>query len=198
MIKNLVFVWIPKTAGTSTFNAMSEKYKMSLFIENYREFKNEGNATFAHLDIISLIKDGIISKEYFSNTKFFTIVRNPYDRFVSLFNDYKKSCRISPSTTLREFAWAMKHFTRKPGLFNVLDHSQCASQNDWIFNGIEILKFENLTVELKEKFNIDSLPHLNKTSVMAWQEYYGKDDSAKLVSELYKDDFLTLDYSLNI
>lgn len=195
---NICFVWIPKTAGTSVYTLMSEKLDMKLYIENYQSFNNEGNVTFAHLDVIQLIKNRTIKKEYFDNTLFFSVVRNPYDRFVSLFYDYKKSRRIAPHTTIREFAWAMKQFTRKPGLYNVLDHSQASSQISWLFPGIKILKYENLYEEMKREFSLEDIPHENKGIGSFWRDEFQNDDAKKLITELYYDDFTLLNYDIEI
>jgi hypothetical protein len=92
----MIFCWIPKCAGTSIYNTLKEKVGMKLYLDNYREFDNQGPVTFGHLSLKHLLREGIISKEFYQKRYVFTVVRNPYSRFVSLWKDFKRSHRIAP------------------------------------------------------------------------------------------------------
>ena len=160
---------------------------MKLYLEdNIHEFKNEGDACFGHFDVNLLIKLRTISKEYWQNTKAFTVVRNPYDRFISLYHDFLQSGRIYPNTTVRKFATILPTLTRTPGYYNVKDFSQTSSQINWIFEGVEIKRFEDI---------IKALPHLNKSTDKPYLEYYDS-ELLKMVTDLYYDDLTVLNYPI--
>lgn len=190
---NNLFIWIPKTGGTSIYNSLSTKINMQIYIDNYYTFNNTGNVTFGHADVGCLLSNQIITKEYWQNSNKFTVVRNPYSRFVSLYNDFKKSKRINGNTTLKEFANVISHFTRKPGLFNVMDYSQAASQVSWLLPGVEVYRLENIT-KLNRDFNL-KISHENRTTFDDWLNYYCQ-ETLKMVTDIYYDDFALLNYDI--
>lgn len=177
-----LFIWIPKTAGTSVLNAFPG---MRTFLGNYKEFDNKGDVTFGHLDAKELLKQGVISNEYWQQTYKFTVVRNPYDRFISLFKDFKRSGRIHPKMSEVRFAHTLLYVTRKPGIYNTLDFSQCASQIEWVLPGVDIKRFEDLELPT----------HLNRSHRRPWEKYYNS-ELAYLVTTLYLDDLITLNYNI--
>lgn len=183
----MIFVWIPKTGGSSQFSEL-QKTGMKLYLEdNLHEFRNEGDACFGHFDVKLLSRNRVISKEYWEANKAFCVVRNPYDRFVSLYHDFLKSGRIFPDTTIRKFATILPTLTRKPGYYNVRDFSQTASQVEWIFPGVEIKRFEEIT---------KALPHLNRSTEKPYMTYYNN-ELLKMVTNLYYDDFTLLGYTIH-
>lgn len=179
-----LFVWIPKTAGTSLVKSIPG---IKIFTSNYADFDNTGNVTFGHCDVKLLLKHGIISAEYWRRSFKFTVVRNPYDRFISLYNDYKRSGRIALSMTMLQFAHGLLHVTRKPGMFNVMDFSQCASQHEWLAPDVTVIKFETIAGLLPVKENASNRK--------LWQHYY-KPELIKLVNELYRDDLILFNYEI--
>lgn len=192
MNKNLLFIWIPKTGGTSVFSLLKASHNMRIFMDDYRTFDNTGSVTFGHLSPRHLVAEKVITKDYWDSCFPFTVIRNPYSRFVSLWGEYKKSRRIHPDTTLAEFAVAIGQSTRQPGLYNVRDHSQASSQVSWITPGMFTLRFETLHDDIKEAFGLD-VPHLNKGSYGDCMSLF---DSAtqRLVADIYYDDFVMLKY----
>lgn len=191
-MKYLLFIWIPKTAGTSVYTALKEKRGIQLYLDNFREFDNIGSASFGHLCPKALLKSNIISQKYWQEAQKFVIVRNPYDRFVSLWKDHKRSSRIFPDTTLRQFAFSCLNLDNKPGLYNTLHYSQCAAQVEWILPGVEILRFEDMPDNLKS-IGLDSIPHENKGSDGDYLKEYDV-ETIELVTKLYREDFATLNY----
>lgn len=183
----MIFIWIPKTGGTSLYEEKLQKEGMYLFTQNYHLFNNIGSVTFGHACIKTLLKEGIIKKDYWDTQEKFCVVRNPYDRFISLYHDFLRSKRLSQDTTPSQFAQALKHLTRKPGMYNALDFSQCASQVDWFVPGVEIKRLENIGQELP-KINENKLPK---------EDYYNKFSGLrKMVTDLYYDDFTLLNYTV--
>lgn len=185
---NTLFIWIPKTAGTSFYSVLKEELGMKLYTENYNLFNGEGSVSFGHACIGSLMNANILKPEYVKNTEMITVVRNPYDRFVSLFNDYKRTGRIPPTFTQFDFANTLRTMKRKPGLYNSIEFSMCANQTDWIVLDSVIITLEELNDFVKDMFSID-LPTLNcsKDNIL--------DENCKdIVGELYNKDFCLLDY----
>ena len=200
MKEPILFIWIPKNAGTSTYTALNNRYGMKLIIDNYHKWDNKGNVTFGHADVTQLLSMKTISQEYWRSASKFVIVRNPYDRFVSLWQDFIRSNRIKPDTTLASFAHSMLHMTRKPGLFNVMDFSQCASQVDWIPIDAKILRYETIRNELLFEFKAYP-PFMNvNDGVYSGLEFEDKfnmlydKETALMVAELYYEDFTVLGY----
>lgn len=200
---NKLFIWIPKTGGTTIFEAIKDKEGMEIYLDIfsnfsnkvYYDFNNKGNVTFSHVDIRFLLKSQIINKEYWENSFKFCFVRNPYDRVVSLWNDFKKSKRINEDTTLNQFIWNLLHKTLRPCEYNVKDYSQCSSQVQWLLPNVNIFKFEKLDKTLNEIFNINKVPYLNKSSNRDYTKEYDN-NTLKLVTKLYYDDFCALDYPI--
>ncbi|NNJ71462.1 MAG: sulfotransferase family 2 domain-containing protein, partial [Kiritimatiellales bacterium] len=76
---NAVFIWIPKTAGTSIWQAMDVPKLKSLHLAKHR-FAGHGPVTFCHMDYARLVEKGYISQTFNDSAYKFTFVRNPYDR----------------------------------------------------------------------------------------------------------------------
>lgn len=178
---NELFIWIPKTAGTS----IATEKNLTVITKDYHLFDNQGGVTFGHADIKEVIKRGYISAEYWRNAYKFTVVRNPYSRFISLWKDFVKSRRTLASP--EEFAQVLLHSSRKIGLYNAMDYSQCASQVDWITPDVEILYFEGFVKSVAL--------HLNSGNVEDWRYFYNT-NLYSMVNELYRDDFLMLGYDM--
>lgn len=189
--KPLLFIWIPKTAGTSIYETLVHK-GMVRFLDGYEKFTNEGSVTFGHADIHNLIKSKIISKEYWSGCYPFMVVRNPYERFVSLWNYFIANNRLSPACTLFDFAYSVYNSTCSPGAYNVHDLSQAAAQHKWHLPGVNTFRFENLTVLEQDlginlqKLNVGKGNHMN---------YYDT-RSIKIVTDIYYDDFTLFNYDI--
>lgn len=176
----LIFIWIPKNAGTSFFKMMQPK-GMVQFIHYPQDFKVNLNdypmKTFGHIDTRCLIKDGFLTKNDWESSKKVCIVRNPYTRFVSLYSDFIRSKRFQGS--IHEFANVIMHTTCKIGSYNVMDYSQCAKQVDWILPGVDILRFEDLK----------GMPHENAGKQIELPHHV-----KKMVEDIYIDDFVLLGY----
>ncbi len=99
MKKNVLFIWIPKAAGTSIRKALDKygcptlTHPKSMYHDSYLSFNNKGFVTFGHVNISYLLKKGIVNREYFDGAFKFCFVRNPWDRLVSLYHyrDYDKN-----------------------------------------------------------------------------------------------------------
>jgi hypothetical protein len=186
---NYLFIWIPKTSGTSIFEAMKVYHGMKLYLDDYHKFENKGSVSFGHLDVSLLMQAGIISKDYWNSVRVFTVVRNPYDRFISLWSDFVRTSRVAPQTTPLQFAQALLNMPRNPGLKNAFGFSQCASQVKWILPGVMTYRYED-----RELLPVHT-EYLNSGNNDNWINYYDS-ELVSMVTELYRDDLILLNYPL--
>jgi len=205
-----IFVWIPKSAGTSVFDALEQKGAQKLLsLEAIRtRFKNRGIVTFGHIYVPALLKEGLLTKDFFLGSYKFAIVRNPFDRVVSLF-EYLKSGRWLPKTTtfdifscyLEQGAW------EDVGLINHDGLSQLSSQVKWITDESgkifvdQIYRFEDLMncwPSIWNKVGVNGpapqLAVLNRSQRGPVSDYFSK-RTIEVVQKVYAEDFTVLGYS---
>ena len=115
--KDILFIWIPKTAGTSMYNIF-ERYDCQrlIFPREYMKFENGGFVSFTHFNIFSLLRQSIMSQEFFNKAFKFAFVRNPWDRLVSLY--FYRIKKYEPRFhTFENYVYYMeKRFNSKNGL----------------------------------------------------------------------------------
>ena len=102
---DVIFIWIPKTAGSSIFSLLEKmgmgKYKS---LDRARHlFPGSGMATFVHQSIPSLVATGAIRPSFVRAAFKFSFLRNPYDRAVSLYYYFRRFERIPPELTFAGF-----------------------------------------------------------------------------------------------
>lgn len=93
----IIFIHIPRTAGTYIEKHLCKKYKCerkwpkpnkkNLF--GLYKIKDDNYLTLQHLTLNEMIKYQFINKNI-ENQYIFTIIRNPYDRIVSLYKNWFK------------------------------------------------------------------------------------------------------------
>lgn len=113
---NAIFIWIPKTAGTSLFRALSEngcrKFKSIEHIK--RVFHPSGLVTFTHLSLASLVDEGYVPLDYYNNSFRFTFVRHPEARMISLYRYLQKKNAIPLSVSLEELLDQLEPAMQEP------------------------------------------------------------------------------------
>lgn len=175
-----IFIHIPKTGGTSL---MSRRAKTGKKIPNL-------TLMGGHKYIRFLAKNYDLSK-YFK----FSIIRNPYDRFISLWR-----VRTACNGTLQSFIDRIK--SRKEPWYPL--SQQCC----WICDRGKkelmvdhLIRFENYAAGVKEVFkqlNLPQfeLPHLRRTNRKPnYRRYYSCTKQIDFVTKLYKDDLRLFNYS---
>ena len=206
--KNILFIWIPKTAGTSVFKFFSSELRMQNRNKETRflSFQNRGAVTFEHVSYQQLLALGAVSKGYHEKAYKFCIVRNPYTRAVSLYNYLVQVNRLKSGTNFIQFLTDVHLFRQPIGLYNAIGISQTNPQADWVV-GLDgrlvvddVFKIENLEAFAKamtEKFNVEFDP-LSKENVsnkiLSIDEAYSDSKCAELVRIIYKRDFDLFDY----
>lgn len=198
---NAVFIWIPKTAGTSLFSLLEADKYLNLH-QLKSGFVNKGRVTFGHMKYRDLVSHGHVSKS-FDNTAFkFAITRNPYHRAVSLYSYLRGRGQVDDSLGFLDFLRSLKSEGITPiGLYNVRGLSQCNPQIRWV-EGVRLDflgRFEDLNADVEEilaslGLPLRPLPKKNRTHHGEFRDYYCP-EARCLVRDLYKEDFEAFGYS---
>jgi len=203
----VLFVWIPKNAGTSFYEALNASINMKMFLklkDVKNKFTNSGSATFGHISLMALLEQRIIEVDYYEKSFVFCICRNPYDRFVSLFHYLKKQNRIPESYNPFDLITEIVKGIPPVGLYNYKGISQCNPQVNWI-EGVRIdrvLRFENLNNEahdLSKELGFKlKIPHVNQS--VDRKDFYKELDAQTivLIQQHYKADFERFNYSMEV
>ena len=185
----LLFLHIPKTAGTSVSSWLTKFSLLCPFEDNSYEH--------LHFDLETLKKQ--ITKPY----KSFNVVRNPWDRTISAyfyslkhFSDFLSNS--STYITFEEFVLKLRD-----GL-SISNPNLCQTQVDWISSPVDyILKFENLDQDFTIIQNYigkyEPLPRENtrdQDTKMPYQEYYNN-TTRKIIEEICARDILEFGYKFN-
>jgi len=200
--KNAVFIWIPKTAGSSVFRTLNAPKLKELRLVKYR-FPNKGIVTFGHMDYAELVKQGYVSKVFDETAYKFAFSRNPYTRAVSLFLYLKRRKFIPEIESFRTFCRRLRDDGCEPvGLYNLNGMSQCNPQVRWVENVKMsfIGRVENITNDLEivfQELGIQSkpLPHANRSTHSDPRSYYCE-ESKEIVEQFYKEDFEYFNYPI--
>lgn len=201
--KNAIFIWIPKTAGTSVWTALKENYgcpKLKL-PEQWPKFKQSGILTFSHVSIPGLRAKGFISDEFYNSSFKFCFVRNPFDRMVSLYHYLMKDKIIKQGISFKKFC-KMVHDDPNPiGLYNVKRKSQAQPQVKWLVPEMDFIgRFENLQSDFDKiltrlELAPVELPHTRVSKNRKPTKAYYDKKTISLVRKIYKADFETFGYS---
>lgn len=183
----LIFTHIPKTGGTSIRSL----------------FGNQGIYAKNHLETLPFIDN----KE-FKNYYKFTIVRNPWDRLVSLFFwkiNIKKRRKILKHVTFEQFILNLNHKKELKKLFphdpNIFFHIE-GYVNFYPLNCYDhIGKYEELNETytiLSDRYHLNQpLPHLFKSNHKHYTEYY-TNKTKRIVADKYAQDIELFGYEFGV
>jgi len=159
---DLLFVWIPKAAGSSLVHWLNRELDLR-FINHVRvaeglpqeEIRQIRALTFGHMSVDRLIDCGYLEPGKLSHSFSFCFVRNPYTRVISVWK-YLARQKVIPSTwTLDYFVFQLVRERPTPGIFNELSLSHGAPMVSWVrqtnWSGPKhVFRFEQLTAGFSE------------------------------------------------
>ncbi len=215
IFENIVFIHIPKTAGSSIQNSLINRHK--LIYEGtssyYEHISADDNMTLPKTNIKAKSFKRHLPLELIRLSKFhvskpiITFVRNPFSRAVSLYYEcirsefYRKELKLNEKSTFYDFLTSI----------NNEQYWFTLPMIDWIgennLKKIDYLgKFETIDKDvylINKKLKIDiKLKHHNynnsigsKYSPSNYINHYKKDITLNLVEQIYKKDFQVFDYS---
>jgi len=198
MKKVLTFLRIPKNASTSTYSF----FGLANTIRNeYLDANNSKHLNIFESSHCTLQEAKALLGDYVGELPILSIVRNPYDRMVSMFffakkHDLGKLYDISLDS-FDNFVEGFYKASKDPDFFHAT--TQC----DFI-NGsdkVTVCRFENLKEGITKfisdnnlSFDIDDFQKLNSTEHNNYRSYY-TDKSKDIVKSMWKDDLDRFSYS---
>ena len=203
--ENAIFIWIPKTAGSSVYEILRGHH----FVLTDKPWciqstwKGAGRVTFGHMSIESLVAANLLRQSYLDSAFILTFCRNPYDRMVSLYHHFRSRLLISRHLEFKDFVARVCLGSVPPvGFYNFCGLSQANPQIDW-FVGLGrspdfIGRYENLAQDLSEltsllhgyqsKPNRVDVPSENRSNRSPTSSYFTP-DLQRSVFERYRADF---------
>jgi hypothetical protein len=187
----LIFVHIPKNAGTTITNALN--------------MSDIGH----HLPIYYKRK---YPKEW-ETFKKFAVYRNPWDRVVSNYEyaRLKKSYWHSSQDNSKHVDYDLLKNLSFDECINILvnspgrlKHQGWGSQNQYLkidnvfLNDIFLIKIENLKDEIFNKLSIDiNIPNINSSEHSNYISYYDNKKNIEIINNIYNEDITKFNYKFN-
>ena len=184
----VIFVHIPKTAGTSITRALGLKRFVGM--RQAKQFNGEEKVTFIHQIYPNLIRKKIVSEEIDKEAFKFCFCRNPYDRVVShwKYTMRRHPDRLAPGTSFLEFTRLFG--TRRDWI----------PQSTWV-KGVDfdfIGRFENLESDIIKVSKLtdtpfERIPKMKTTKHKHYSAYLCPESIAR-INQYYKEDFERFNY----
>lgn len=179
--KNVLFVHIPKTAGTSIKHYLNSKK-----LDNWKRYNPVGHDPYFELESNNTLTESTFK---------FTIVRNPYTRTYSYYRHFNFQNNVDFSFEQfldileKKIKYDKTPMTSFPQIFYVLDNNSQNKLN-------KIYKFENIE-EFESDFEV-KLPTLREGNYSKEQYYFDyNSNNIERVKRIYANDFLFFGYKLN-
>lgn len=195
--KQFLFIHIPKTGGKSMSSVLAEYASHNTNFDHLLVRKLTLKfGSFPRLKIYSRHEklsqfESFTCKSEYSKLWKFSIVRNPYDRLVSLFlfqQQYSEANnhKLIKNMTFDDFVNWMNPWMKKTSMVSFIKNNDGKIDMDFIG------RFENLNEDVNKIFehlNIDKrLPYINKTKKTDSYRNYYNDKLIKLVQKNYEED----------
>jgi len=191
--RKIIFIHIPKTAGSSIEHLLRDEGKYELDFIGVRN----GRSTHHYMGI----ELKMILKELYPKYYKFSFVRNPYDRIISEYF----WCRIKDvgykfNKTFDEFLDYVEDVIKNKKFFKPIENDHFIPQYSFLFFNNKLLvnnifKYEDIETIvplIKKKLKINTvLQHLNKSNK---NEITLTDQQKERIYNLYKNDFQTFNY----
>jgi chondroitin 4-sulfotransferase 11 len=195
---NLLFVHIPKTAGLS----VRKRYEINPGpkLSTYKGYNYLVNSHHSRPEEIRRFHTDTWNK-----SRKFTVVRNPWDRFVSFFFHARKHGALRDPNV--DFNFFVYHFFTDPA--KVIGRKSVEGPirfiepcSYWLDSDIDyIVEFENIHTDLSRmdkelSIATKKLPHENRNKHRKYSSYYNA-SSVEIIREEYKEDISRFGYTFN-
>lgn len=189
--RKLVCIAVPKTGSTSLHYALLSHLGIKFETRS-------GAPAIYHLTATDarLIMGPFKFDAYFS----FGVVRNPFDRLVSLYHDFHDERSIIRENSFDEFVLGSLehrigvdvHF--RPQTFFLIDDGKPVVSKVYRFES----GLDTILTELGERFgfSFQRVGHARQTKRGRWEDYYTNPDVVGVAERLYADDFSAFNYEL--
>ncbi|TRZ44988.1 sulfotransferase family 2 domain-containing protein [Robertkochia solimangrovi] len=207
--KQLIFVHIPKVAGTSiekAFNMYGDHFNSS-FENAFGQYSHE-NETYAlqHISIFQLEKLGILQGDKLKKFYSFCFVRNPWDRAVSDFK-WHRSVR-NKNFKFRAYLKEALNITQQYEKNRTINYTNChyVPQSWYIYDsegvkGVDFIgKYESLEKDInfimtQHKMEEVSLTNSNQGKAIPYVFYFLDIRNIFLISKIYREDIKNFNYT---
>lgn len=215
----LIFIHIPKTAGTSITQMLDMTTLEQMYfcgtITEYVNIHKPYSQKFNLIEYTNLLcrppqhftyreKEKIIGKDAIKDYFVFAVVRNPYSRLVSEFVKIRERHKIDSFNDFVDLnLYRITDYDRQ---FNYQGHLETQTyyllDNDNTLNSInKIFKYENLEecYEMIKQIH-PGIPFIHSNSASNPYDYrvFYTEDIRKKVYDFYKDDFVNFGYSATL
>lgn len=189
MSDKFLFIAIPRTGSMSVVEALKPhglhavKYdvgKVDTVFDPERPL-----TTFYHADVRSLVHSGTIDRKWVESRTMFAVMRNPWERLVSLHRYLFTTLSRHPIRTFAEFVVDVTlGEVESIGPYNWCGLSQTRPQSEWIaraghYGEVKLHPFEHLSQPAWGAIQSDlgivadnPLPHIGQTAHGKYQEWY--------------------------
>ena len=209
-VPDAIFIHIPKTAGTSIEHCIERANGLVEGIPSRigKRLTNTGLVSFRHNSLPALIRAELVDPEFVERSFKFSIVRNPFDRFVSLWRHFQRGHRWHADVRIEAFAELL---VDTPLPMVTLDYHAglwfFGPQTAWLYDekGQSIADYVGRFEDLDSSFAairsrvpaLRELPHLNKSSAQDdYHDHLSSRETCQIIERLYRDDLETWSYEL--
>ena len=199
-MRECLFIWVPKCAGTSIFTVLEKHGCLKLkHMVHARRFQNEGSVTFGHMSVESLVERDVVTRAYLDRAFKFGFVRNPWSRMVSLWSYLTRAGIPRKDVGFQEFLEMVAAGVPPVGPYNRKGLSQTRTMSEWLQeDSVDFIG----QVERPEDFEAlgrhlgiqGAFPVLNTSSHGEYRQYYTP-EARKIVAELYSEDIQRFQYA---
>lgn len=205
-----LFVWIPKTAGTSIYRWVESQSNV-LLVKEARDLpqlgessERRGTVAFGSMNIDDLVEARYLNPLVLQSRYSFAFVRNPYARIASLYRYGLKMGALPKKTPFRVFLWLVARQEPVPGLYNWAGLSMASPMVNWIrqesWSGPkEVLRLEDgdaAFTQIGKKLGLRGMPgRENETSASVAPVEYHRFE-IDLIQDIFFEDFTEFGYSL--
>lgn len=204
-LKNILFIHIPKTGGTSIELYLSDKYHIKLDEEHILTTMKSNNffegISLQHQTLLNIINNNNIFKIDFNEIDIITVIRNPYHRLLS---DLFFLNMIKPDSDQDEIHKIVKNIlnenrTNKKKYDNHFTPQYLFISDEYnnLYPNIKILRTENLNNMMYELGYIDFNNFHNKSSnkIEDIDKYFNR-LTKNIINKYYERDFILFNYRI--